>query len=558
VFKKSGPSLQRLRLATILLVTSFAVLIVAVAIYYVTEQYNSAVAAAARSARSTATALEAQATRTFAETYRVLEGLGDIYEHRLSHGGIDDRALHDLLKAKLAQTPDIYVFSVFDPQFRGVASGRSFPMDEELYRTTGVPLRALSTTGTRRLFGPIYKVNLGGEEWWNLPLGYKIVTGGDQVLGYAVSLMRATHFASSFETQDVGAHGRIAMWTDDGKLIAGSANVRLAQGAAIPSAPTTSGAEEITVNIPITGVPASIGVTLDSRDYMAGWRQTRTQIAIAVAVIVLAMGSFTLIILRQLSQSQKDENALRQAKALAEEANDAKSRFLAHMSHEFRTPLNAIMGFSEIIRNRVLGDGVSNAYTAYADHIHRSGEHLLNIVNDILDMAKIESGVQPLHQDTVDVPAAVSAAVSFVQGLATQRGLRIAVDAPAHLAGVSGDERFIRQVLINLLSNAIKFSPPESEIQVRASYRAGHWLDIAVRDSGPGIEPSLLRRLGEPFLQGNPAVSQLGKGTGLGLSICKRYMDVLGGELRIESVVGIGTTATIRFPNTLLVPTVSA
>jgi signal transduction histidine kinase len=288
---------------------------------------------------------------------------------------------------------------------------------------------------------------------------------------------------------------------------------------------------------------------------LSGWRQTRNQIGFAVATIILAMGSFTVIILRQLSQSQKNENALRQAKAAAEEANEAKSRFLAHMSHEFRTPLNAIMGFSEIIRNKVLGDGVSSAYTTYADHIHRSGEHLLNIVNDILDMAKIESGVQPLHQDTVDLRAVVSAAASFVQGLATQRGLQISVDTPSHLPSVSGDERFIRQVLINLLSNAIKFSPPEGEILVWTAYRAGHWLDISVKDSGPGIEPTLLRRLGEPFLQGNPAVSHLGKGTGLGLSICKRYMDLLGGELKIESIVGIGTTATIRFPNRLLVAT---
>lgn len=107
-------------------------------------------------------------------------------------------------------------------------------------------------------------------------------------------------------------------------------------------------------------------------------------------------------------------------------------------------------------------------------------------------------------------------------------------------------------MLINLLSNAIKFSPPEGEIAVWASHRAGHWLDVSVKDSGPGIEPTLLRRLGEPFLQGNPSISQIGKGPGLGLSICKRYMDLLGGELRINSVVGIVTTATIRFPGKLL------
>ncbi len=553
VFKKSGPSLQRLRMATIVLVVSFAVLMIATAIYYLAEQYNSTVDAAARSARSAAKAAQAHAARVFGDTYRVLEGLGDYYKDRVERGAADPHLLHEILKAKLAQTPDVYVFTIFDADFNGIASGRSYPIDIERYRAAGVPLQELGMTGSGRLFGPLYKVAVL-EDFWNLPLGYAVRAEDNTVLGYVTALIQTQRFSDYYTGLDVGSFGSVSMWTADGKLIAATPNVPVEKGQSAPTAAGPTVGQGITIQISVENVPASISVTLDERDYMAGWRQTRNQISFAVATIILAMGSFTAIILRQLSQSQKNENALRQAKAAAEEANEAKSRFLAHMSHEFRTPLNAIMGFSEIIRNKVLGDGVSTAYTTYADHIHRSGEHLLNIVNDILDMAKIESGVQPLHQDTVDLRAVVSAAASFVQGLATQRGLQISVDTPSHLPSVSGDERFIRQVLINLLSNAIKFSPPEGEILVWTAYHAGHWLDIAVKDSGPGIEPALLRRLGEPFLQGNPAVSHLGKGTGLGLSICKRYMDLLGGELKIESIVGIGTTATIRFPNRLLVP----
>jgi signal transduction histidine kinase len=551
VFRKSGPSLQRLRLATVVLVTSFALLMIATAFYYLAEQYYGAVDNAARSARNAANAATSHASRVFGDTYRVLEGLGDFYQHQLEHEGVDDRRVHEMLKEKLQITPDVYVFSIFDPQFQGVASGRSYPMNVERYRQAGVPLQELGATGSGRLFGPLYKVAVL-EDSWNLPLGATVRSEEGVVQGYITALIPTARFSDYYQSLDVGSFGRVALWTPDGRLIAGTPNVPTAKGEVM--VPRVGVTDEITVQVPVEGVPASISVTLDARNYLTGWRQTRNQITFAVAAIILAMGSFTLIILRQLSQSQKNENALRQAKAAAEEANEAKSRFLAHMSHEFRTPLNAIMGFSEIIRNKVLGDSVSTAYTTYADHIHRSGEHLLNIVNDILDMAKIESGVQPLHQDTVDMRQVVSAAVSFVQGLATQRGLRISVETPAHMPAVSGDERFIRQVLINLLSNAIKFSPPEGEILVWASARAGYWLDISVKDSGPGIEPTLLRRLGEPFLQGNPAVSHLGKGTGLGLSICKRYMDLLGGELKIESIVGIGTTATIRFPNRLLAP----
>lgn len=553
LFRKSGPSLQRLRLATVLLVVSFAALMVATAFYYLAEQHDSALDNAARTARSAASAAQAHATRTFVETYRVLEGISDIYQHNVEHGGFDDRSLHELLARRLNQTPGVYVFTLFDATFKGVVSARSFPIAIEKYRD--MPMRDLVKAGDGRFFGPLYQnvtpeTEFQGE--WSLPLAYAVLNEEGGITGYATALINTRYFSRYFTTLDVGSFGRVTMWTADGKLIAATPNVPLAMGEAAAEDVATS--PHITLQIPIADMPASISVTLDARDYLASWRQTRNQIGFAVATIILAMGSFTLIILRQLAHSQKNENALRQAKAAAEEANEAKSRFLAHMSHEFRTPLNAIMGFSEIIRNKVLGDGVSSAYTTYADHIHRSGEHLLNIVNDILDMAKVESGVQPLHQDTIDMRGVMSAAASFVQGLATQRSLRIALDAPAHLPSVSGDERFIRQVLINLLSNAIKFSPPEAEIMLWATYRAGHWLDISVKDNGPGIEPTLLKRLGEPFLQGNPAVSHLGKGTGLGLSICKRYMDLLGGELRIESIVGVGTTATIRFPNDLLVP----
>lgn len=555
MFRRGGPTLQRLRLATVALVLSFALLMIATAIYYLIEQYYATVDSAARSARSAASAAQAQATRTFVETYRVLEGVGDLYLEMLEHGVVDNRSLYELLARRLKQTPGVYVFTLFDSNFAGIVSGVSYPIAIERYRD--VPLRELGAADQGRLFGPLYQnvsPETGAVGEWSLPLALPILAHDAKPAGIAVALINTRYFSRYFSTLDVGSFGQITMRTANGKLIAATPNVSVAVGGSTDSAAPGRATDTILVDVGIEGVPASISVTLDARDYMAGWRQTRNQIAFAVAAIILAMVTFTLIILRQLSRSEENENALRKAKAAAEEANEAKSRFLAHMSHEFRTPLNAIMGFSEIIRNKVLGDGVSSAYATYADHIHRSGEHLLNIVNDILDMAKIESGVQPLNQGTVDMRQAISAAASFVQGLATERGLHIAVEASVNIPAVSGDERFIRQVLINLLSNAIKFSPPEGEIAVWASHRAGHWLDVSVKDSGPGIEPALLRRLGEPFLQGNPSVSQIGKGTGLGLSICKRYMDLLGGELRINSVVGIGTTATIRFPNNLLTP----
>lgn len=554
MFRKSGPSLQRLRLATILLVVSFAGLTAAGAAYHLREQHQNAIDNAVQDARGVANVVNAHAARTVGEIYRVLEGLADIYQHSIEHGGIDGRMLHEMLAAKLKQTPGVYVFTVFGADYTPLVSGLSYPIAVDRYAE--VPTTAFTEVGRGRLIGPLYQnisdaTGYPGE--WTLPLAFAVKGQDGKALGYIAALINTRYFAHYYRSLDAGTFGRIALWTADGRLVAGSSNVRVATGQTLIPAASGAAVQEIDIEIPVSNIPLSISVSLDERDYLAPWRNTRNQIVIAFAGIILITGFFSTIILRQLSHSQRNENALRQAKAVAEEANEAKSRFLAHMSHEFRTPLNAIMGFSEIIRNKVLGDSVSNAYITYADHIHRSGEHLLNIVNDILDMAKIESGVQPLHQDRVAMPDVVSAAASFVQGLATQRGLRILIDAPASLPAVSGDERFMRQVLINLLSNAIKFSPPDGEITVHATHRAGQWLAISVKDNGPGIEPGLLRRLGEPFLQGNPSVSHLGKGTGLGLSICKRYMDLLGGQLMIESAVGAGTTATIRFPHHLLV-----
>jgi len=565
-------SLRRLRLATILLVSSFAVLVIAAGVYNLNRQYKEVVDTTTRAARNTAKAVESHAGRTFGETFRILEGIADVYEHHLERSAPGDSGtesyLHKLLAEKLKVAPAVMTFVVVDKNRQGVAGARTIPVDIQRVYLTGLAFDSLAEVGGDLLLGKVYmdmRPN-APQESWLLPLGAKVRDRNGAVQGYVIAIVRARFFVDYYSTLDVGTHGRVAMWSDDNRLVAGTPNENVTIGEmrreeSIPqtvppgSMVYTAGTDlvrEVVAVDNVRNLPLSISVVLDAEDFLMPWRNTRNAVSFAVAGIVLAMTVFALIILRQIKRTEENERDLRQAKASAEEANDAKSSFLAHMSHEFRTPLNAIMGFSEIIKNRVLGDGIAPAYTSYADHIHRSGEHLLNIVNDILDMAKIESGVQPLQRDAIDIPDVIAAAVSFVEGLATQKGVRIRVAIVPPVPMVSGDERFSRQVVINLLSNAIKFSPTGSEIVISSRYVDDTFLDITVSDRGPGIEPSLLRRLGEPFLQGNPSVSHSGQGTGLGLSICKRYMDLLGGELEIDSAVGAGTTAVVRFPRHLL------
>ncbi len=558
-------SLRRLRIATILLVSSFAALVIAAGVYSIAQQYNAALDSAVRATRNTSRTAEAHASQTFGETVRIIEGIADVYSYELAAKAgrpADQAYLHRILADKLKSAPAVMSFFILDEHFEGVAGSRSFPVDISRVLLTGMSFASIMPVGERLLLGEPYlnQRTDAPPDQWMLPLGVRVLGSEGQVTGYIFALLDPHFFGDYYATLDVGTRGRIAMWVKD-QVVAGTRTLSLPIGAqreaplVIPDDALIrkGGLVTFTATRALIGpLPVSVTVGLSADDFLLAWRSSRNSIVLAVFGIVLAMAVFAVIILRQIRRTEENEMALRNAKASAEEANEAKSRFLAHMSHEFRTPLNAIMGFSEIIKNKVLGDNIAPAYAAYADHIHRSGEHLLNIVNDILDMAKIESGAQPLQREAINLHNVIGAAVSFVEGLASQKGVRIHTAVPNVLPAVSGDQRFSRQVMINLLSNAIKFSPPGGEIVVTARHAEGKHLDACVADQGPGIEPALLKRLGEPFLQGNPAVSHSGQGTGLGLSICKRYMDVLGGELLIDSVVGGGTTATIRFPHHLL------
>jgi len=564
--KSNFSSLRRLRVATILLVASFAALVIAAGIYNLTQQYRVEMDTAGRTARNTVKTLESHATQTLGETYRIMEGISDVYKRELERGSVDEFYLHRMLADKLSLAPSVASFFVANEKFEGIAGSRTFPVDISGIYRSGMSFESFDDVGGNLLLGRVYKNRIpsAAPDDWGLPLGVKVIDSNGRLRGYIFAVIRTKYFSDYFLTLDIGANSEVGMWTPDNVLIASTPNASLylgqtapmpIAGADVETRVTGQGLErEVMAYSNIDTLPLKVSVTLNAEDFLATWRGARNTVALAVVGIVLAMTVFALIILRQIARTEDNELALRRATAVAEEANEAKSRFLAHMSHEFRTPLNAIMGFSEIIKNKVLGDSIAAPYISYADHIHRSGEHLLNIVNDILDMAKIESGAQPLHREAISVPGVIAAAVSFTEGLAKQKGIAMRIVMAENLPTVSGDQRFSRQVVINLLSNAIKFSPPHSEIVISARYIPGKFLDISVRDHGPGIEPALLQRLGEPFLQGNPSVSQMGQGTGLGLSICKRYMALLGGELLVDSIVGSGTTASIRFPQNLLIP----
>jgi signal transduction histidine kinase len=239
---------------------------------------------------------------------------------------------------------------------------------------------------------------------------------------------------------------------------------------------------------------------------------------------------------------------LEKARFQAEQANRAKTEFLANMSHDLRTPLNAILGFSEIMRSRAFGDLGDPRYAEYVEDIHHSGTLLIALIDDLLDISKVEAGKYELSEEVVDIERLVRGCLRQVAPAAEGAGQRVTVDIAPHLPNLLGDERVLVQILNNLLSNAIKFTPEGGTIEVKAWADARGRLRLSVADNGIGMTEEGVAKALRPFEQAHSARSREHKGTGLGLHLCDNFMKLFGGTLEIESRPAEGTTATVTFP----------
>lgn len=239
------------------------------------------------------------------------------------------------------------------------------------------------------------------------------------------------------------------------------------------------------------------------------------------------------------------EIGLEAARADAEARNLGKTRFLANMSHELRTPLNAVLGFSDIMRQRIFGP-LPPKYAEYADSIHEAGGHLLDLINDVLDVSKIEAERYELSREVFDAREVVSAAVALVRIAATDKGVSLSSLLPDDPIGVDADRRAMKQITLNLLSNAIKFTPAGGSVTLTLE-TIGPYLELIVSDTGVGIARRDLKRLGRPFEQAGGS-EQKAQGTGLGLSLVRSLAELHGGRMSIESTLGEGTAVTVRMP----------
>ena len=286
-------------------------------------------------------------------------------------------------------------------------------------------------------------------------------------------------------------------------------------------------------------------------DVIAKSGEAKTFLLSAVPVFNFTTGALTGFrgTATDVTELRKREIGLRAAKEMAEMASRAKTEFLANMSHELRTPLNAIIGFAEVMHMELLGPIGNQQYHGYVGDIHDSARHLLGLINDILDVAKIEAGRVELSESTVDVKGIFDAVARLIRERALRAEVRLEMAVAPNLPPLLADERKLKQILINLLSNSVKFTPAGGAIRLVAKPDpATGDLVITVADTGIGIAVVDVDRVMEPFGQVDNVINRKHRGTGLGLPLTKGLVELHGGSFNLESTPGAGTTVTIRIP----------
>jgi len=424
---------------------------------------------------------------------------------------------------------------------------------------------------TRAMF--ISKPVLGRvSKRWSIQLTRRLNDTGGAFAGVLVVSLDPEHLAAFLSTPDLGAQGFVSVVGRDDMVVRARTSEmdmaarRTMATTELPRRLLQSPAGTYEGESPIDGIdrvisyhalpeyPLVLVVGMSRADILALFEERRISLTlVAVAVSLVFVGAAALL-LRQMKRQERTEAALRrQAVALAESrqeaetASRAKSQFLANMSHELRTPLNAIIGFSDIMTRGVFGPIGSPRYLQYAADINRSGQHLLELINGVLDMARIEAGQPALFSEEVELAALAEECLGYVSLRAEESGVALENGTAAGRLRVRVDRRALRQILLNLLSNAVKFTPRGGRVSIEARSE-GKAVAISVADTGIGIPAGDLDRIFEPFQQAESTVARRREGTGLGLSITKNLVALSGGSIAVASEVGKGTTITVRLP----------
>ncbi|NML18033.1 two-component sensor histidine kinase [Azohydromonas sp. G-1-1-14] len=398
---------------------------------------------------------------------------------------------------------------------------------------------------------------------WTIQLSRRIDGTDGRPLGVVVASVDPGYFEAVYGGVELGGQGAVSLVGRDGvvrarvvggvamgtgrQLISESAGGWYVQADANHDILTSSldGIERITAFRRIPGLPLHIAVATATDEALSQWRQTRTVVlgvTLLFSVTLLAAAWSFVAGIRRLEHTNE---ALRASEAQAHSASRAKSAFLAHMSHEFRTPLNAVIGLSQLLQRQALPETARQ----FVGHIHQAGEQLLALTNDVLDLSRIEAGEMLLEQLPFELAPLLEAVRVLVQPQADAKGLRLQVEtAPELPAALVGDALRLKQVLINLMGNAVKFTPAGSvSLQVHEVERSSRTVRLRfdVIDTGIGIAPQQQARIFEPFTQADSSTTRRYGGSGLGLSIVRRLVAMMDGQLGVQSTPGQGSRFSV-------------
>lgn len=478
-----------------------------------------------------------------------------------------DAGLEARLKRRLSGLPpDVRGLYVLDEEGRFTHNTESPALvganrsDRDYFRVTrdadglyiGAPIR--SRTNEQVVISLTRRINLPGGRFAG-------------VVSASLPLGRLEEFYARF---DLDPSVAIALWRTDGVLLARRPPAGDLVGRADPARPIQRAIDTgqrqglFKASSPIDGRvrfasfralerhPFVVTVAMGEDGYLADWRARRSsavrEFALIAAGLIGVAAALVVVFRRRSHERAEAERSLRGALIELDAANQAKTMFLANMSHELRTPLNAIIGFSEMIRDERLGAVGSRRYIEYANDIHDSGEHLLGIIGNILDISRVEAGKWALSPERFSAAEEITGCLRIVKSTIAGDGLRIVDAIPDGLPLVHADRRAFRQVLLNLLTNAIKFTPSGGTITVAASTAPDGGVTVSIRDTGIGIAPEYLADIGRPFVRvGDPLRSKVG-GSGLGLALSRSLIEMQGGRLSIESTLGKGTAVEIWLP----------
>jgi len=383
--------------------------------------------------------------------------------------------------------------------------------------------------------------------------------------GVAVIALDPTYLSNFYKSIDIGPGGAIALLGTDGYLRAEpsrgpleadrdlrDSSVMRAQArepvGQIHAVSQFDGVARVIAYRTLPTLPVIVTVGITEPDALAPYQNQKRAVVLAGIVLSLVFGTLAWLLVKQIGAQAHVEAELRRAKEEAEAANIAKSEFLANVSHELRTPLNAVIGFSEIMRDALMGP-IDNRYREYAQDIHDSGQHLLRLIGDVLDLSKIGAGRLELHDEPVDLAQLMHVSQRLLAERARAGKIALEVDVARDLPVVMADPVRLKQIILNLMTNAVKFTPERGRVTARASPGADDGVTITIADTGIGMTAQEIVIALEPFRQVDNAMSRRYEGSGLGLPLAKQLTELHGGTLELTSEPGVGTTVRVRLPH---------